>query len=194
MNKISLLKIKQLMKDQGYTLESFGELIGYKKSMMSQLLKGAKSLKMDKLIEIASVLRVDASDLLEGEHTSFVTIPVVGVASCGVPNGSYDDAIDFIKVPSVLSKGAGLYAVVADGDSMLPDIKSGDLVVCAKDMEINHGDFVHYSINGESGIKKCGTNQNECLLIPTNSEYDVIKVNEGDELTVTRVMQVIKSY
>ncbi|TWO21854.1 S24 family peptidase [Campylobacter hyointestinalis] len=46
-----------------------------------------------------------------------------------------------------------LYAVIANGDSMIPEIDDGDEVICDPKADILSGDIVHYQINDESAIK-----------------------------------------
>lgn len=45
---------------------------------------------------------------------------------------------------------ASLYAIIADGDSMSPDIKNGDEVIDSPNSDILSGDIVHYQIGVEA--------------------------------------------
>ena len=88
-----------------------------------------------------------------------------------------------------------MYAVRAEGDSMSPKINNNSLVYCRTNMQIDSGNIVHYSINGESGIKKYKINEKRDIisLIPINSDFDIITVHadDGVNLKMSKVVGVV---
>jgi len=85
-----------------------------------------------------------------------------------------------------------MYAVEAEGDSMSPKINDGDIVYCCANQIIDSGKIVHYSLNGESGIKRYKINETGTIisLIPINSDYEIISLHCNDtfDLRMARVV------
>ena len=135
-----------------------------------------------KINSIATILNVSASSFFEQEEEIKVKyIPLIGVASCGVPNISYSDDIEYIPVNPELARD-GVYAVKAEGESMLPDIKDGDVIICDKNMECSNGDIVHYTtIDGDSGLKKYLVDDKGVVtLMPVNTNFQPIMCDVRD--------------
>jgi len=147
--------------------------------------------------EIAKFFNVTPSYFLENEDDKIPLthyLPVIGEASCGVPtNHFYYEDYDKIPVPADLYR-EGRYGIIARGDSMLPKINDGDIVICDMNMYVDNGNIVHYTLNGESGIKKVimDDNNNPIMLMPLNTEkYSPIPVKQGDNLRMARCFKVI---
>ena len=101
---------------------------------------------------------------------------------------------DTVPIDDKLFKD-GMYAVEAEGDSMTPKINDRNIVYCSPNDDINNGNIVHYTFNGESGIKKYKINeaQNLISLIPLNSDYDIVTIDEYDskDLRMSKVVGVV---
>ena len=69
---------------------------------------------------------------------------------------------------------------------MSPVIKNGDIVLIKKDCEIENGNIVIFSLNGNSYIKKYHYNPftKKISFISLNKEYKDIFVEETDELNI----------
>ena len=133
---------------------------------------------VEKLINILNV----PSDYFGADNEKKVDyIPLIGVASCGVPNIAYNDSTEYIPVSSDLAR-EGVYAVTADGDSMLPKIQHGSIVICDKNMPCENGSIVHYTtIDGESGLKKYLIDDKGVVtLMPLNSDFMPIMCDKKD--------------
>lgn len=121
------------------------------------------------------------------------TIPLIGLASCGIPQ-EYDlDGYEPIPVSEDIYED-GMYAVKAEGDSMSPKINNGSIVYCNVNRQIDNGNIVHYSLNGESGIKRYKINDRGDIisLVPINSDYDIITVHADDNVNL-KMSRVIGS-
>ena len=141
---------------------------------------------IDKLSLIANIIRVKTSLFLDDENeTKIRTIPLIGLASCGIPQ-EYDlNGYEPVPVSEDIYED-GMYAVKAEGDSMSTKINNGDIVYCNMNRQIDNGNIVHYSLNGESGIKRYKINERGDIisLVPINSEYDIITVHADDNASL----------
>jgi len=136
----------------------------------------------DMIVKIEDFFKLPRGYLLSGNDEIKVKyIPLIGIASCGVPNIAYNDDIEYIPVNPELAR-EGVYAVKAEGESMLPDIKEGDVIICDKNMECNNGDIVHYTtIDGESGLKKYLIDDKGVVtLMPINTNFQPIMCDVRD--------------
>jgi len=122
------------------------------------------------------------------------TIPLVGLASCGIPQNYDMNGYDPIPISANIYKD-GMYAVKAEGNSMSPKINDKNIVYCYAEQQINSGDIVHYSIDGESGIKKYKMNGkgDTISLVPLNTDYDVITIYADDSISfkMSKVVGVV---
>ena len=147
------------------------------------------------LNDVATFLNVPV-DYLLGYNDDKIPLtrylPIIGSASCGVPQKQYFDEVEMYPVSDDIYKDTR-YLVKADGDSMLPKIKHGDLVLCDTNLNVDNNDIVHYTINNdESGIKKAIYKDNKIvMLMPTNSEFSPIIIEENDIVRIAKCIKVI---
>lgn len=93
----------------------------------------------------------------------------------------------------------GLFAVVATGDSMYPEICDRDVVVCDKFDKLEDGDLVYYRLFNEVAINYNKDNNNTITFKPINNspEFFPRTIDIDDEavysqLEMARVVQVIR--
>ena len=144
--------------------------------------------------KIAKFFNVDTSYFVSNNDKIPLTryLPIIGSASCGVPKKEYFEDVEMYPVSDDIYKDTR-YLVKADGDSMLPKIKHGDLVLCDTNLNVDNNNIVHYTINNdESGIKKAIYKDNKiAMLMPTNSEFSPIIIGENDIVRVAKCIKVI---
>ena len=161
---------------------------------ISDYLKGKANIPNELLKKIAKIFNVDLLYLLGEDIPQTHYLPLIGSASCGVPNHSFYEEYEMIPVPESLYQD-GRYFVRADGDSMLPKIKNGDEVLCDVNAHINNGDIVHYTINSdESGIKKVVLDETGkvIMFVPLNEnkEFKPIFIKPDDVVVMNKCIKV----
>ena len=188
-------KIENLLKKENKTKSELSKFLEITPQRLNNWLK-RKSVPVEYLKDIANFFNVDIDYLLGNEVPITHYLPLIGSASCGVPtNHFYSDMGEYelVPVPAELYRD-GRYFVKADGDSMLPKIKNGDLVLCDVNANIDNGNIIHYTINNEeSGIKRVifDENQKPIMLVPLNDKYQPIPIKEGDIVRMARCLKVI---
>lgn len=133
------------------------------------------------------------NNILGSSNVKFV--PIVGSASCGVPlPNSYQDIENKAFCRSEIWN-KDLYAVIADGDSMMPEIDDGDEVICDPNAKILNGDMVHYQIGGESAIKVYFKDDAigviEFAPLNQNGEFKTLKFRLDDDSIDIRMSKVV---
>jgi len=184
-------KIKIARKNKGMSQDDLAKLLGVNRVSISNYEKGKNNPTHANLLRLSDILGVE---LLETTTALSKLIPLIGLASCGVPKDYNLTNYDTVPIDDKLFKD-GMYAVEAEGDSMTPKINDRNIVYCSPNDDINNGNIVHYTFNGESGIKKYKINeaQNLISLIPLNSDYDIVTIDEYDskDLRMSKVVGVV---
>ncbi len=186
-------RLKSIRKEKKITQLELSKMTGITRSSIAQYETDTYQPDLEKIEKFATVLNVSISDFFnENKINKF--IPLVGLASCGVPQDYSLDGYEAVPIDSKLYR-YGMYALEAEGDSMSPKINNGNIVYCSPNEEIRSGDIVHYRINGESGIKKYKINKEHTIisLIPINTEHDIITIDEFHEngLVMAKVVGVV---
>lgn len=124
-------------------------------------------------------------------------IKIVGTASCGgadinhyQSSGSATYNGDFYTDK--------LYCVVANGDSMSPEIEDGDEIICDPEIKVQNGDMVHYTIGDESAIKIFVKDEDAYIVqfVPYNQteifKTRTIRLDDDIEVKIAKVVAVNK--
>jgi repressor LexA len=121
-------------------------------------------------------------------------LPLLGVVSAGMPLEMFDD-VEYIEAPKTYCKKDN-FMLKVDGDSMIEDgILNGDYIIAKKVNVAQPGDTVIASIDGEATLKRFYIGSNGVELHPRNNKYDIIYVNEEDELIIQgKLVAVIREY
>ncbi|HOT88216.1 MAG TPA: translesion error-prone DNA polymerase V autoproteolytic subunit [Bacteroidales bacterium] len=120
--------------------------------------------------------------------------------SSGISAGFPSPALDFVDLTIDLNKhlikhpAATFYGRVK-GESMKDDgIYDGDLLIIDKSIEPVDGKIAVCFIDGEFTLKRIKIKKKEIWLMPANTNYKPIKIEEGSELKIWGVVtHVIKA-
>jgi len=173
--------LKEARKNKEMSQDDLAKLLGVNRVSISNYEKNKNTPTLSNLNKIKKILNL-SSDYFDEKKTIVKTIPLIGKASCGIPNKFYNDDIEHIPVSDNIARD-GVYAITAEGDSMLPKIKNGDIIICDKEMLCENGNIVHYTtIDGDSGIKKfsCNPITEQVTLMPLNTDYEPIILHRED--------------
>jgi len=177
-------KVIDLIKKNNISRKDVATYIGMKAPHLSDTLnrKGRK-FSVEHIPKLAKLFNVDESYLLGDESkTPVKKIPIIGTSSCGNAEQNFLQIEDSYCMFSADKWHEKLFCVVADGESMAPEIENGDQVICDPLLMPRHGDLAYYSVNGESAIKVFVENKDAgiVMLKPVNA-------NEHFKTTVFRI-------
>ena len=135
-------------------------------------------------------------DIYSAQTDTELNLPLFEGVRAGFPS----PAADFIDVSIDLNKhlikhpSATFYAR-AKGDSMKDaGIFDGDLLIVDKSIDPADGRIAICYLNGEFTVKRIKKEKDEVWLIPANTAYQPIKMEEGSSLTIWGIVtHVIKS-
>jgi repressor LexA len=194
-------KLKMLLREKGRGAQTkLAEMLNEDKGFVSRWVSGKQEIPKSKLKAVANFLNVTVDYLLDETQEIPLNryIPLIGEASCGVPMGAYYDSSEYIAVPPGVDP-ASSYAVKASGDSMWPTIADGEIVVCDTKKPPSDNSVVHYTFDGESGIKRVKRQSDgSVILLPDNTSCDgcdpiIIPKERVSELYTARCTRVFKT-
>lgn len=174
--------IKQRRLELGLTLEQVGEACGVGKSTVRKWETGAiKNMGRDKIALLASVLRLDPTDLIDRSNNIMTLpsglipisqlqrhkIPVLGSMAAGEP--IYDEEFPDVAIDGPLNAD---FALRVKGRSMEPTYLDGDLVFIKSVPDLPHdGAVCVISIDDEATIKHVYKHLDGLMLGSDNPSY-----------------------
>ena len=174
----------------GLTQEEVGKKVGKSKSTIQRYETGNVSkLDNETIAQLAEAVRVSPIYLMgwtEVNPVNTVKIPILGEIACGDPITADDNIIGYqTRIADDLPKGE-LFYLKAKGNSMSPDIKSGALVLCRQQPDVENGEIAAVLVNGntEATLKKVRKIKDSILLEPINDDYEPYIVNENNPATI----------
>lgn len=113
-------------------------------------------------------------------------VPVYSNIAAGEPIYIEDGQEDNFYIPEQWLKGMKeCFILKVKGDSMIDaNIKDGDFIVIRRQQDAKNNDIVAVNLSGNATLKRLQIDKNEVLLMPENSKYDPILVNEEDGLMI----------
>lgn len=120
------------------------------------------------------------TDKISKIKTEYISVPILGSISCGIPLLSEENVESYVKLPTELVGRGDYYFLRANGDSMTnAGIEDGDFVLINKTTEANNGDIVVALIDNENTLKRLyrDDKNRKIILHPENEKYEDISVD-----------------
>ncbi|WP_421268589.1 LexA family protein [Aeromonas veronii] len=209
-------RIRELRKKHGLTQQKLGELIGVKKSSISQWENDEHSPSGDNLAQLSKVFGVSAHWLATGKGSPELSnvepavipqgnrVPILSYVQAGNWREMCEQATAFDGNVEYVSAGGEIgpygFGLWLRGDSMVPLFKEGDLIIVDPDEGPQPGDYV-VAKNGSDGatFKKYrprGIDENgqEVFeLVPLNDDYPTMH-SDRQHIQIIGVMVEHRSY
>lgn len=203
-------RVKELRLAKSLSQEQLAEKIGLTKQAISQYERGERNPSMDVLEALCDFFNV-SSDYLLGfdtvtlrfvgkneidklESKSSVRIPVLGRVAAGIPIDAIEDIIDWEDVSE--DAPGEYFGLKIKGDSMMPRIVEGDVVIVHSQPDAESGDVVIVQINGDTATcKRLAKYDTGISLISFNPMYEPINFTneEIERLPVTIIGKVVEN-
>ena len=154
------------------------ERTGINKGALSSYISGRYKAKQDNLYLLSKVLNVSepwlmgldvprerVPDKLRVARKSPVLIPVLGRIAAGIPLDAVTDVLDYEEIPAEVAATGTFFALKVRGESMLPRLYDGDVVIVRQQSDIESGDIAVVLVNGtDATLKQVIKQQNGILL------------------------------
>lgn len=159
-----------IMKERKITSKALSEMLldryGYKSSKESIAKYRNNDRRPNPVLigHIADMLNVSTDYLLGIKSKAVVTVPVIGVVSCGSDPSDFLHSVKKTAYYNGEDFNSDMYALIANGSNMSPEIENRDEIICNPRVEPKSGDLVHYKDNGRSCIKVLWIDEDAHLL------------------------------
>lgn len=192
--------LKVLLKERSLIAKDLAEYMNVSRGLITHWTNDIRNPNPKQVKKILEFLKVDADALFDNVKKQVKNIPIIGTASCGgIDTNHLQDTNRFAPYNGDFYK-TSLYCLIANGDSMAPEIEDGDEVICDPDVDPQNGDIVHYTIGSESAIKVYYKDEEAYIaqFIPynPNEEFKTKTIRLDDstasEIKISKVVAVNK--
>lgn len=175
-------RLKELRIEKDKLQEDIGKIIGVSGRAVGNYETGKRELSPEKILKLAEYFGVSTDYLLgktdiKNAVVSVTKIPILGTVKAGYDWLAEENIVDYITVRENIPNINEYYALKITGDSMLPLLSDGDLVIVHAQDDVESGQTAVILINGEEATVK-----------------KVIKTNEGIELHAMNPYYPIKRF
>ena len=126
----------------------------------------------------ADIRNLDPDSHRKIEKEDYAQLPLYGEIPCGdLRQVGQEHIIDHLPLPKWLI-GPAQFTLRASGDSMMPSIQDGDLLLIEPGDRWENKDIVIAWVDDEVTCKRLQINHDHALLVPDNRDDKVITVND----------------
>ena len=125
-----------------------------------------------------------------------VKIPVLGRVAAGIPIDAITDILDYEEITETMSMTGEYFGLKIKGNSMLPRIAEGDVVIVRQQPDAESGEVVIAQVNGNTATcKKLIKHPTGISLVSFNPEYEPMYFSNEDilRLPVTIIGKVVEN-
>lgn len=173
-----MLTLKRLREEKEMTQAELGKALEISPSAIGMYEQGRRTPDIPTLKKIASYFNVSLDYLLGNSPAKAaqqqsagrgVRIPVLGRVVAGIPLDAIEEIIDYEEIPKSMAATGEFFALQVKGDSMLPTLKNGDVVIVKKQPTVDSGDIAIILVNGnEATVKEVKESPGGITLIGHN--------------------------
>lgn len=183
--------IKKLREEQEMSQDTLAKLTGYtNRSSITKIEKGLVDLPQSKIELFAKALGTTSRELVGWQNPNNtdnklkkygVTINVLGRVAAGIPIEAVEEVIDTEEIPEEMAVTGTFFGLKIKGDSMIPNICDGDVVIVRQQDDAESGDIVIATINGtDATCKRLRKYRDGIELIANNPSYEPMEFSEED--------------
>lgn len=153
---------------RNHTQAELAHALGVSQQGVTNWIRGLNTPTMKKIEEICAFLVISPSDLL-GSHTfkevKARKIPILGRVVAGIPISAVSDIEGYEEIPSSMAETGDYFALRVTGDSMVPEINDGDIVIVKMQDDVDSGDIAIVMVNGDEATVKKVIKSNEGITL-----------------------------
>ena len=163
------------------------DALGVKYTTFTDWVKGNSYPRIDKIELMANYFGITKADLVEERnnipqvHKKGVTINIYGRVAAGIPIEMIEDIVDTEEISEDMAKTGEYFGLIIKGNSMVPNICDGDIVIIRCQEDAENGDTVIATVNGnDATCKRLRKYKDGIELIANNPSYDPIYFSNQD--------------
>ncbi len=166
---------------------------------------GTSEPPLKKTRELADLFNVDIDDLTNKDlelpdppKSAFkkgVVISVLGRVAAGIPIEAVEEVIDTEEITEEMARTGDFFGLKIKGDSMIPNICDGDVVIVRQQNDAENGEIVIATVNGtDATCKRLRKYKGGIELIANNPTYEPLDFSnqEIEEKPVRIIGKVVE--
>ncbi len=179
-------RIKQLRNEKNINQDVLAKLLGLEIAGISKLETGRVPLKDEYIVKLAEYFGVSTDYILgksdnRNNDIAVSKIPILGTVKAGYDWLAEENIVDYITLKENIPNVGEYYALRITGDSMLPLLAEGDLVIVHDQADVESGQTAVVLINGEEAtVKKVIKTKDGIELHAMNPYYPAKKFTFED--------------
>lgn len=196
-------RITKLRKERDLQQKEVAEAIGMNRIVLNRIELGKRPLRDDEAVALADYFHVTTDYLLKGKASNQsssgrgVRIPVLSRVVAGIPIEAVEEILDYEEITPELAATGEFFALQVRGDSMLPKLEEGDVVIVKKQADVETGDIAIVLVNGDEATIKQVKKVNGGIMLygfnPDVYEPHFYSNQQIEELPVRILGKVIES-
>ncbi len=178
--------LKSLRTRDGMSQKKLAEALSVSQSAVAMWESGKNTPEYGTLMRLGEIFNVSI-DYLTGQSRgkALKSVPVLGYVRAGMPTESAQEVLGYEDVYLRDCDVDDYFLLRIRGDSMYPRMMDGDLVIVKRQYDCENGDICVAMINGgETTVKKLIKKDMGIILMPLNSAYDPIVIENSDSSDV----------
>ena len=174
-------RLKLLRENLGLLQSDVAKVINVSTSAYGFYETGKRDIPTNTLMLLSNFFGV-TSDYILGNDKPNTLINVYSSVHAGILSEMIENIVDTEEISEKMANSDKTYfGLKVKGDSMLPDFREGDTIICEKTSSCNSGDICVVAINGnEAFLKKVYINSYGITLQALNPMYEPLTYTNED--------------
>ncbi|MGN1297712.1 MAG: LexA family protein [Clostridia bacterium] len=173
-------RIKFLREEFNMTQQELADKLNGAKSTVAMYEKGDRKPSLEILVKLSEIFDCSIDYILcktdvRNAVINLARIPILGTVKAGYDWLAEENVVDYITLKENIPNIKEYYALRITGDSMLPLLSEGDLVIVHDQDDVESGQTAVVLINGEEATVKKVVKTNEGIELHSMNPYYPVK-------------------
>ena len=173
-------RIKKLREEFGYTQQDLANKLNGSKSVIGLYENEMRKPSLEILVKLSEILDCSIDYILcktniKNAVINVARIPILGTVKAGYDWLAEENVVDYVTLKENIPNIKEYYALKITGDSMLPLLSEGDLVIVHDQDDVESGQTAVILINGEEATVKKVVKTNEGIELHSMNPYYPVK-------------------
>ncbi len=187
--KIFSKNLNYFLSQKNKTQKEVADAISVSPQTFNTWCQGIALPRMGKVQKLADYFHIEKSDLIDERNETpskatkrqGIAINIYGRVAAGIPIEMIEDIVDTEEISEDMAKTGEYFGLIIKGNSMLPNICDGDIVIIRCQEDAENGDTVIATVNGnDATCKRLRKYRDGIELISNNPSYDPMYFSNQD--------------
>lgn len=198
-----MLRLKEVRKNSKMNQTDLSKMLGVTQATLSGWENEKFEIDNNSLIKCSEIFNVTTDYLLGREEKTApsstrkkgIKIPVLGRVQAGIPVEAIEEILGYEEITEEMASQGEFFGLKIRGDSMLPRMVEGDVIIVRKQSNVDSGDIAVVLVNGnDATVKKIRKTESGIELVPLNPSFDIqyYSNSEIESLPITIIGKAVE--